>query len=204
MRLIFITLLLLSSFHLSAQRNYKLNSDREFPDYIFHGSFGYVYDGQGLQNKARLAYFLKRNLSIGLSLNYFKERFKDGPASLDNCNFWFSEGRASQEMHYLSIPVSFYFGGKSQDLITFSVGPAAGMHNYPKEFITGFGSTFIGGTSCTRVIYTRDYFVGIDTQIDFNIKIGDRTGIFIGSNILTMFEKSPRIIFHFGFLVDFF
>lgn len=206
MRLLFTTFLLLFiCFDLSAQRDYKLNSDREFPDLIFHASFGYVYDAQGLQNKVQLEYFSKSQFSLGLSLNYLNERFKDGPASFVLCGPHLGNSRSIQEMYYISGPFSFHFGiGKLRDVITFSTGPAFGIHNYPKEFIDSSSSGFLFSSPCKKVIYTRDVFVALDTQLDFNFRFGARSGFFVGANILTIPMKSPRIIFHFGYLVDIF
>jgi hypothetical protein len=205
MRFLLLFFLGISFLDVSGQRHYKLDSDRPHPDFIFRSSLGYIPEGDGYQNKVSLEYYKVSQFSFGASLNYLLERFKDGPSSFEHCGSLFTpKGRSTQERIYLSLPFSLYFGkNKFEDIISTSFGPLVGYHNYPKEFIQS-RSGFLFTSPCTKVVYTRNFFIGIDAELMINIKFGARSGFFIGGNFLILSDETPRKIIRFGYLIDIF
>jgi hypothetical protein len=184
-----------------SQSSKKILSDRPFPDFTFHAGLGYLFKNNGYNSRFQLDYFLKERFSMGAAINFINEEFRSGPQSFKNCGLLEGEGRPHRTFIFLSFPTSYHLLSENKrQRGTFSLGPAIGLHTYPKEFIEKKHSGFlIPSSTCIEIINANKIFIGLDAQLKADVLIGKRTGVFIGYNLLIAPDNQIKGIIQAGY-----
>jgi hypothetical protein len=185
-----------------SQSSFHIFSERPFPDFVFQGGLGYSLENHGFYNRIQLDYGLKERISLGIACNYLSEKFDEVPQPFRTCGFWGSDAKPNQELIYLSFLSSFHLYSEDKGTRgTFSIGPAFGYHNYPKEFIRKNTGFLFSSSTCYDIVMAKEAFSGLDTHVKVDFLIGTRSGIFLGYNILIIPNKNARSVLQAGYQI---